>query len=95
MFLNSFADFVNLFLENYGTDDPNIYSIQGYLDEEMKVDGWISLILSNRTCLIMKYDNGVFMNEGYVWNDEKVLKVLGNDKIGDISYNEESIDKKE
>ena len=31
------------------------------------------------------------MNEGYELNDEKVLKVLGNDKIGDISYNEESI----
>ena len=30
------------------------------------------------------------MNEGYELNDEKVLKVLGNDKIGDISYNEES-----
>ena len=57
----------------------------------MKVDGWISLILSNRECVVLKFNNGVFMNEGYVLNDEKVLKVLGNDKIGDISYNEESI----
>ena len=39
----------------------------------------------------MKFNNGVFLNEGYVLNDVKVLKVLGNAKIGDISYNEESI----
>ena len=31
------------------------------------------------------------MNEGYVLNVEKILKVLGNAKIGNISYNEESI----
>ena len=65
--------------------------MQGCLDEEMIVDGWISLILSNRECVVLKFNNGVFMNEGYVLNDEKVLKVLGNVKIGDISYNEESI----
>ena len=32
------------------------------------------------------------MNEGYVLNNEKVLKVLGNAKTGDILYNEESIE---
>ena len=31
------------------------------------------------------------MNEGYVLNDEKVLKVLGNGTVADISCNEESI----
>ena len=31
------------------------------------------------------------MNEGYVLNVEKILKVIRNEKIGDISYNEESI----
>ena len=29
------------------------------------------------------------MNEGFVVNDQKVLKVFGNHQIGDISYNEE------
>ena len=29
------------------------------------------------------------MNEGFMVNDEKVLKVFGNYQIGDISYNEE------
>ena len=47
--------------------------------------------MSNRECVVMKFDNGVFMNEGYVLNDENVLEVIGSDKIGDISYNEESI----
>ena len=28
-------------------------------------------------------------------NDDKVLKVLGNDKIGDISYNKESLEEEE
>ena len=55
----------------------------------MKVDGWISLILSNREFVVLKFNNGVFMNEGFVVNDEKVLKVFGNHQIGHISYNEE------
>ena len=63
--------------------------MQGYLGKEMKVDGWISLILSNREFVVLKFNNGVFMNEGFVVNDQKVLKVFGNHQIGDISYNEE------
>ena len=55
----------------------------------MKVDGWVSLILSNRGCVVLKFNNGVFMNEGFVVSDERVLKVLGNHQIGHISYNEE------
>ena len=82
---------VNSAISNYHIDSFIIQNVQICLDEEMKVDGWISLILSNRECVVLKFNNGVFMNEGYVLNDEKVLKVLGNDKIGDISYNEESI----
>ncbi|CBK22210.2 uncharacterized protein [Blastocystis hominis] len=55
----------------------------------MKPNGWISLILSNRECVVLQFDNGVFMNQGFVLNDEKVLKVFGNHQIGTISYNEE------
>ena len=32
------------------------------------------------------------MNEGFVVNVEKVLKVFGNQQIGDISYNEEALE---
>ena len=56
--------------------------------KEMKPNGWIVLILSNRECVVLKFNNGVFMNEGFVVNDEKVLKVFGNHQIGDISYSD-------
>ncbi|CBK23952.2 uncharacterized protein [Blastocystis hominis] len=55
----------------------------------MKPNGWISLILSNRECVVLQFDNGVFMNQGFVLNEQKVLKVFGNHQIGAISYNEE------
>ena len=87
--MQKIADFVNSAIDNYRIDSSIIQNMQGCLGKEMKVDGWISLILSNRECVVLKFDNGVFMNEGFVVNDEKVLKVLGNHQIGDISYNEE------
>ena len=66
-----------------------IQNVQGRLNEKMKVDGWISLILSNSEFVVLKFDNGVFMNEGFVVNDQKVLKVFGNHQFGDISYSDE------
>ena len=89
--MQNIADFVNSAISNYHIDSSIVQNVQGCLGEEMRVDGWISLILSNRECIVLKFNNGVFLNEGYVLNDEKVLKVFGNAKIGDISYNEESI----
>ncbi|CBK23552.2 uncharacterized protein [Blastocystis hominis] len=55
----------------------------------MKPNGWISLILSNRECVVLQFNNGVFMNQGFVLNEQKVLKVFGNHQIGAISYSEE------
>ena len=77
-------------VDNICSSDIN--NIFGFINHQLKPIGWISLILSNRECIVLKFNNGVFMNEGYVLNDEKVLKVFGNAKIGDISYNEESIE---
>ena len=57
----------------------------------MKVDGWISLILSNEECVMLKFNNGEFMNEEFVVNDENVLKVFGNHQIGDISHNKQQL----
>ena len=48
--------------------------------------------MSNRECVVLKFDNGIFRNEGFVVNDEKVLKVFGNHQIGGISYSEESLE---
>ena len=83
------ADFVNSAISNYHIDSSTIQNVQGCLSKEMQPNGWISLILCNKECIVLKFDNGVFMNEGFVVNDQKVLKVLGNHQIGDISYNEE------
>ena len=85
------ADFVNSSVVNLGIDGSEIENVQTRVNEKLIVDGWISLVLINRECIVLKFNNGVFMNEGYMLNDEKVLKVFGNDKIGVISYNKESI----
>ena len=82
------ADFVNSVISDYHIDSYAIQNVQGCLGREMKVNGWISLILSNRECVILKFENGEFMNQGFVVNDEKVLKVFGNHQIDDMSYNE-------
>ena len=83
------ADFVNSAISNYHIDSSTIQRVQACLDKEMKVDGWILLILSNRECVMLKFNNGKFMKVGFVVNDEKVMKVFGNHQIGHISYNEE------
>ena len=90
--MQKIADFVNSTISNYHIDNSIIQNVQGCLGKEMKVDGWISLILNNRECVVLKFNNGVFMDEGFVVNDQKVLKVIGNHQIGDISYNEEALE---
>ena len=87
--MQSIADFINSAISNYHIDSSIIQNVQGRLNEKWKVDGWISLILSNRECVVLQFDNGVFMNQGFVVNEQKVLKVFGNHQIGDITYNEE------
>ena len=46
--MQSIVDLVNSAINNYHIDNPNIQNVQASMDKEMKVDGWISLILSNR-----------------------------------------------
>ena len=83
------ADFVNSAISNYHIDSSTIQRVQACLDKEMKLDGWISIILSSTECVMLKFNNGVFMKVGFVVNDEKVMKVFGNHRIGHISYNKE------
>ena len=87
--MQNIADFVNSVISNYHIDSSLIKNMQGRLSKEMKPNGWISLILSNRECVVLKFNNRAFINEGFVVNDQKVLKVFGNHQFGDISYNEE------
>ena len=87
--MQKIADFVNAAINNYHIDSSMIQNVHGCLGKEMKPNGWISLMLSTRECVVLKFNNGVFMNQGFVVNDQKVLKVFGNHQIGDISYNEQ------
>ena len=89
LLLQKIDDFVNSAISNYHIDSSIIQNVQGRLNNERKVDGWISLMLSNRECVVLKFNNGEFMNEGFVVNDQKVLKVIGNHQIGAISYSEQ------
>ena len=66
--MQSIADFVNSAISNYHIDSSIIQNVQGCLNEKWKVDGWISLILSNREFVVLQFDNGVFMNQGFVFN---------------------------
>ena len=76
--MQKIVDFVNSAINNYHIDSSTIQNVQGCLGKEMKVDGWISLILSNKEFVILKFNNRVFMNQGFVVNEQKVLKVFGN-----------------
>ena len=87
--MQNIADFVNSVISNYHIDCLIIQNVQGCLGKEMKPNGWISLILSNRECVVLQFDNGVFMNQGFALNEQKVLKVFGNHQTGAVSYNEE------
>ena len=86
--MQSIADFINSAISNYHIDSSTHQYVQGCLGKEMKVDGWISIISFDRDCVVLKFNNGVFMDQGFVVNDQKVLKVFGNHQIGDMSYNE-------
>ena len=83
------TDLGNSPIKKYGIDRYDIQYMQGKVNKKWKVDGWVSLILSTKECVVLQFDNGVFMNQGFVVNDEKVLKVFGNHQIGGISYSEE------
>ena len=87
--MQNIADFVNSAIRNYHIDSSIIQNVHGFVNEEMKPNGWILLILSNREFVVLQFDNGVFMNQGFVVNEQKVLKVFGNHQFGSISYSEE------
>ena len=89
--MQNIAKFVNTAVNNYHIDSSLIQWIHARLGYNLKPNGWMILMMRNREYIVLQFNNGEFMNQGYVVNDEKVLKVLGNHQIGDISYNEQSI----
>ena len=88
--MQKIVDFINSVLRNYSIDSSLIQNMQTCLGKEMRVDDWVSFILSNREYVVLKFNNGIYINRGLVVNDEKVLKVFGDFELGNISYNEET-----
>ena len=88
--MQKIADFVKSFTNNNNVDSSILKDIQISLGDEMKVDGWVSLLLSNKTYVVLKFNKGVFMNEGYVLNEKKVQNVIDNNRTDDYAYSGES-----
>ena len=55
--MQKIADFVNSFIVGYSVDSSIIQNVQAYLNEKWEVDGWISLILSNGECAMLRFNN--------------------------------------
>ena len=89
--MQAMTNLVNSSLGNFFIDSSIIQDVQGQVNVEWKPNGWLSYIQSNRECVVLQFNNGVFMNQGFVLNEQKVLKVFGKHQIGDIPYNEKCL----
>ena len=89
--MQNIADFVNSQISNYNIDSSDIQNVQACLGKEMKQSNWISIMLCNRVCVLLKFNNGVFMNEGFVVNDQKVLKEFGKHPADNNLHNKVTI----
>lgn len=90
LIMQKLIDFVSLSIVNYRVAISDIRNFQGRLNNEMNLDGWIFLELTNKNCIVLRFENGSFKNEGYVLNNEKVLKVFGNQENGSSLFYKES-----
>ena len=79
--MQSIFNIINLYANNYHFDRLDIENVEGVVNEEMKPNGWILLEFRNRECVVLKFDNGIYTNEGYLLIEENILRVLGNDEM--------------
>ena len=89
--MRSIIDYVYSSIINHSINTSFMKYMIACVNGEMIVNGWISLFLSNEECIMMNFKNGIFMNEGYVLNEKKVIFALNNFEIGDISDNKELV----
>ena len=78
--MDAILGLINLFAYEYNTDLSNIENIQGEVNEEMKPRGWILVEIGNKTCAALRWNEGMYENEGYLLNEERILKVFGDDE---------------
>ena len=72
--MQKIVNFANSVFDNYHIDSSILQNVQICVGKTMQVNGWVSLILSNREFIALHFHNRVFLNHGFVMNDEKVLK---------------------
>ena len=92
MLISPTFDFLNSATINKSIDNSIFQNVQACLNKEMKVDGWISFIIDKKTCIIMKFNNGIFVNQGYVLSRDKILVVFENSETCNISNKVDSIE---
>lgn len=90
--MDSIIEIINLHAKDYNIGRSDITNVQGMVNIEMKPTSWILLELSNRLCATLRWDHGSYMNEGYLMNDEKILRVFADDEInGELEFIEDKI----
>ena len=85
-------DFLNSATINKSIDNSIFQNVQACLNKEMKVDGWVSFIIDKNTCITLKFNNGIFVNQGYVLSRDKILVVFENSETCNISNKVDSIE---
>ena len=87
--MQKIVNFANSVFDNYHIDSSILQNVQICVGKTMQVNGWVSLILSNREFIALHFHNRVFLNHGFVMNDEKVLKGAKRNQIyGDLDGDE-------
>lgn len=78
--MDAIIGIINLFANEYNIDISDIENTQGKVNEEMKPHGWVLVETGNKTCAALKWNEGMYENEGYLLNEERILNVFGNDE---------------
>ena len=92
MLMSPTFDFLNSATINKSIDNSIFQNVQACLNKEMKVDGWVSFIIDKNTCITLKFNNGIFVNQGYVLSRDKILVVFENSETCNISNKVDSIE---
>ena len=72
---------LNIDLNWLEISENEIENVIGKVNKEMKLNGWILMELKNEECLIMNKE----LEEEYLLNKNKVLKMKGKDEIETIN----------
>ena len=52
---------------DHNIDNTSIIYVEAAVNAKMNLDGWISLFFNDGNCLFLKYENGAYKNEKYLY----------------------------